>query len=161
MPKQIPLSGGRIYAIVDDEDFDWLSETKWSDDSRGYAIRRVKGDKNTTEKMHRLIMRAKDGEIVDHINGNPWDNRKENLRIATTAENCKNRNMYVTNKTGYKGVAVYKNNKYTAQVTVNYRKLHLGVFDCPIEAALAYNQAATKYFGEFARLNDIPEENVS
>jgi hypothetical protein len=157
LAKYIPLSSGK-YAIVDDEDYEWLSQTKWSDDSRGYAIRKVKG-KKTTEKMHRLIMGAKEGEQVDHINGIPWDNRKSNLRIVNNAQNSANRGPYSTNKTGYKGVAVYKNGKFTAQITVNYKKIHLGVFDNPVDAARAYNEAAKKYFGEYAKLNPIDDDH--
>jgi hypothetical protein len=155
--KEIPLSSG-IRALVDDDDYEWLSKTKWSDDGHGYAIRKVKG-KNTTEKMHRLIMNAKPGEQVDHINGIPYDNRKCNLRIVSNSENSKNRTRpYSTNKSGYKGVAVYRDGKWTAQITVNYRKIHLGVFDCKHEATRAYNAAAIEYFGEFAHLNVIEED---
>jgi hypothetical protein len=153
LTKYIPLSSGKN-AIVDDDDYEWLSVTKWADDSSGYAIRKVKG-KTTTEKMHRLIIDVKEGEHVDHINGIPWDNRKENLRIATARQNAANKGPYSTNKSGYKGVAVYKNGRWTAQITVNYRKLHLGCFDDPKEAALAYNEAAIAHFGEYAKLNDI------
>lgn len=153
MTKFITLSSG-IKALVDDDDYEWLSKTRWSDDSCGYAIRKVQG-KNTTEKMHRLIMNAKPHEQVDHLNGIPWDNRKENLRLVSNELNSRNKGKYSSNKTGYKGVAVYKQGRYTAQITVNYRKKHLGVFDDPKEAALAYNEAAVKYFGEFAKLNDV------
>ena len=158
MTKYIPLSSGK-YAIVDDEDYEWLNETKWADDSRGYAIRKVKG-KRTTEKMHRLILNAKDGEVVDHINRIPWDNRKENLRIATTGQNSANKGPYATNKSGYKGVAVFNKGRWTAQITVNYRKIHLGVFDDPKEAAMVYNEAAIKYFGEYAKLNEIKDDTA-
>jgi hypothetical protein len=153
LTKYIPLSSG-INAIVDDDDYEWLRETKWADDSLGYAIRKVKG-KNSTEKMHRLIIKAEPGEVVDHINGIPWDNRKENLRIVTTRQNSANKGPYSTNKSGYKGVAVYMNDRWTAQITVNYRKIHLGCYDDPKEAAQAYNEAAIKYFGEYAKLNAI------
>ena len=154
MVKSTTLSSGRK-CQVDDEDYHILSITKWADDSNGYAIRSAitpEGVK-TTEKMHRIIMQAKPGEIVDHINGCPWDNRKENLRIVTDQENARNSKMYSTNKSGYKGVAVYKNGRWTAQITVDYRKIHLGVFDDAEEAAIAYNDAATQHFGEYARLN--------
>ena len=154
MVKKITLSSGK-QCLVDDEDFNILSVTRWSDDSNGYAIRHTKTAEGlkTTEKMHRIIMQAKPGEIVDHINGCPWDNRKENLRIVTDKENARNSKLYNTNKSGYKGVAVYKNGRWTAQITVNYRKLHLGVYDDVEEAAEAYNEAAIEHFGEYARLN--------
>jgi hypothetical protein len=159
MSKFIPLSGGKRTAIVDDDDYLWLTTTKWSDDKLGYAVRhkRKEDGSDTTEKMHRLIMKAKAGEQVDHVNGIPWDNRKENLRIVNNSQNSANKKAYSTNKSGYKGVAVYKKNKWTAQITVNYRKIHLGVFECKHEAAEVYNVAALKYFGEYARLNEIKE----
>lgn len=165
MAKYIPLSSGRL-TVVDDDDYEWLSQTKWADDSRGYAIRSkvTDGGYKTTEKMHRLITSAEDDEIVDHINGVPWDNRKENLRIVSTSENGKNKGLYPTNKTGYKGVAINRRSKskrFTAQITVNYRKIHLGCFDDVIEAAEAYNDAAVRYFGEFARLNKFDAEGVN
>lgn len=154
MVKSITLSSGRK-CQVDDEDYDLLSLTKWSDDSRGYAIRRAinPDGTGTTEKMHRIITSAKQGEIVDHINGLPWDNRKENLRIVTNRQNTRNSKLKSTNKSGYKGVAVYKNGKWSAQITVNYRKIHLGIFEDAEEAAMVYNNAATEHFGEYARLN--------
>jgi hypothetical protein len=158
LTKYIPLSSGK-FAIVDDEDYEWLNETKWADDSNGYAVRKVKG-KKTTEKMHRLVLNAKDGEVVDHINRIPWDNRKENLRIATVRQNSANKGHYSTNKSGYKGVAVYSNGRWTAQITVNYRKIHLGVFECKHEAAFVYNEAAVKYFGEYAKLNEIKNDTA-
>ncbi|KAA8750168.1 HNH endonuclease [Paenibacillus sp. UASWS1643] len=163
MVREIELSNGKK-ALVDDEDYGWLSETKWSDDSRGYAIRRVRDGRNTTEKMHRLIVGANPGQIVDHINGVPWDNRRDNLRVVTDQQNSFNTQISSTNKTGFKGVAVYKARKnpgYTAQITVNYRKIHLGCFDDPVEAAIAYNNAARMYFGEFAILNEIPEDRLN
>jgi len=158
MTKYIPLVGG-INVLVDDDDYEWASKTKWSDDKRGYAVRHaLKADgTKTTEKMHRLIISAKPGEQVDHINGIPWDNRKENLRIVTNRQNSANKNYYSTNKSGYKGVAVYKKGKWTAQITVDYKKKHLGVFECKHEAAKVYNKAALEYFGEFAKLNEIKE----
>jgi hypothetical protein len=152
----ITLSKGNK-AIVDDEDYEYLTQTKWSDDSHGYAIRHAFNIEGipTTEKMHRIIMNAEPHQQVDHINGIPWDNRKSNLRLVTNAQNSANKDRYSTNKSGYKGVAVYNKGRWTAQITVNYRKIHLGCFDDPKEAALAYNEAAVKYFGEYAKLNVV------
>jgi hypothetical protein len=154
MYKTITLSSGRE-CLVDAEDFEWLSKNKWSDDSKGYAIRKARG-KNTTEKMHRLIMNAKPNEQIDHINGMPWDNRKENLRIVENKLNSRNKGMYSTNKTGYKGVSAYGNKgKYTAQITVDGKKIHIGCFESVEEAAKAYNESAIHHFGEFAKLNEF------
>lgn len=159
MVKRIPLTLGN-YALVDDEDYAVLSERKWQDDSRGYATAgHVKPcGKRTTVKMHRIILGAADDEHVDHINGNPWDNRRCNLRIVSNQQNSFNRGKYSTNTTGYKGVARYKGDRFTAQITVDGRKLHLGCFDDAEEAAMAYNVAAWIYQGEYAKLNDFQKE---
>lgn len=161
MVKIIILSSGRE-CLVDDEDYELLAKNKWADDRRGYAIRAVRKDDGTrtTVKMHRLLLNAKPGEIVDHINGNPSDNRKSNLRIVSDAANARNSRKYSTNTTGYKGVAPHTKGRFTAQITVNYRKIHLGVFEDKVEAARAYNVAAVKYFGKYAKLNEIKEDSA-
>ncbi len=108
--------------------------------------------------IHRLIMGIKDGKIlVDHINGNSLDNRKSNLRLCSRQENTRNNKGHGKNK--YKGVDRDKRRKslYFACITVRGLKLYLGSFDNEKDAALAYNKAATKYFGEFAKLNVIED----
>lgn len=89
---------------------------------------------------------------IDHINGDPSDNRLSNLRLATPSQNQANRRRSVSNRAGLKGVSFFKPAKrWYAQITVNRRNIHLGYFDDPQEAHAAYCQAAEKYFGEFAR----------
>lgn len=108
--------------------------------------------------LHRLITNANVMEYVDHINGNTLDNRRSNLRICTKAQNCKNRGLSKnkTSKVNFKGVTYYKSNKkYIARITNNENKIYLGSFNTAEEAAKAYNEAAIKYHGEFARLNVI------
>lgn len=109
--------------------------------------------------LHRYILGCKMGDKtqVDHINGQPWDNRKNNLRICTKGRyNAINRPKQKNNTTGYKGVGA-KGNKFFASLRYNQKNIHLGVFFTKEEAAQAYNQAATEYFGEFAYLNIITE----
>lgn len=103
--------------------------------------------------MHRLLCR--DGDVVDHINRNPLDNRLCNLRPATRSENAINRPKTARCKTGYKGVFLSKSGTYSAAIRVNYTLYHLGTFITKEEAAEAYNKAALKYFGPFAYLNNI------
>ena len=111
--------------------------------------------KTSTIRLHQLIMNDK---MIDHINGNIFDNRKENLRKCTSAENGKNRGKSRNNKSNYKGVSWHKAlNKWRAFIFLDYKQIHLGYFDDIIEAAKAYNEAAIKYHGEFARLNVIKE----
>lgn len=158
--RQIPLSRGK-FAIVDASDYDWLNQWKWSYRPNGYAIRKenvITDDgklKRKTIRMHRIITNAPDNMEVDHINRNGLDNRRGNLRIVTHAQNMCNQKVR-TGTSKYKGVIWYnKNNKWLARIRKNGKAIHLGYFVCEIEAALAYNAAALKYHGEFARLNEI------
>jgi|LSQX01.2.fsa_nt_gb hypothetical protein len=157
--KRIPLSQGYV-ALVDDEDFGLImSHNKWfANKHHGnvYAkcnITRPDG-RRTTLKMHRLIMDARQGEVVDHINGNGLDNRKCNLRITNERENAANRKPHKGTSSRYKGVSYHKqHNKWQSNICVNYKCLYLGIFEKEVDAAIAYDIAAVKHFGEFARLN--------
>lgn len=101
-------------------------------------------------RFHRHIMLAPEGYDIDHINGNPLDNRLINLRVATRSQNMAN-----VKKAKYKGVYKVASGKYKAVITINYKQHHLGVFDTAEEAALIYNEAAIKYHGEYANLNEV------
>lgn len=154
--KTIQLTKGAV-ALVDDEDYDELNKYKWHLHSEGYAVRTT-GSGRTRERfrMHRLIAKTPEEMDTDHINGNRLDNRKENLRICTRAENLRNRFVGSNNASGYKGVAYHKFSKlYHATINMNKKQKSLGYFKTPKEAAKAYNDSATKYFGEFAKLNDV------
>lgn len=144
--KKIPLTQNK-FALVDDEDFERVIKYKWYFNKGGYAF-----STNTPPLiMHRLIMNTPPNMDTDHINGNGLDNRRCNLRIATTAQNVQHQRIKSNNKTGYKGVMWYKaGQKWHAQITHNYKKHHLGYFLTKEEAIATYNQAAQKYFGEFA-----------
>lgn len=149
-----------LKAIIDEEDYELVSLYKWHVTSHKYAGHTPAPGKCIY--MHRLILNVKKGEVVDHINGNTLDNRKSNLRICKQNKNVKNRKKSSLNKTGYKGTfKVNKNLKkdYTAQIQVDSKRIHLGYFATVIEAAEAYNEAAIKYFGEYAQLNIIGDDN--
>ena len=154
--KEIVLSQGRL-SLVDDSLYDDLNQVKWSFDS-GCAVRRK--DKKKIY-LHRVIMSTPDGYVTDHINGNKLDNRKINLRICTTKQNARNRKLNKDNTSGYKGVSIsYKcgsehEHKWKSIIRVNYRFIYLGTFISKIEAALAYNNAAKRFYGKFANLNVI------
>ena len=157
MAKEIQLTKG-IVTIVDDADFEYLNQFKWyllKSNSNYYAIR-TKRPENKLIQLHRIVIQAKQGEIVDHINGNKLDNRKCNLRICTKSQNCQNRKISKLNKSGFNGVSWnIRNKKWVAQIACNNQKIHIGFFNEPIEAAKAFNAAALKYHGEFANLNKI------
>lgn len=106
--------------------------------------------------MHRLIMEAKQQQKVDHINGDGLDNRKENLRFATTSENAMNKCSTKNKSSSYKGVSWYKRyKKWQAQIKFKGKSIYIGIFDTEIEAAKAYDNKAKELFGEFAKLNNI------
>jgi len=157
--KRIPISGNRgfgLFTIVDDEDFRWASQFCWNF-SGGYARHGFRQDgKIKTVLLHHLILgRPPVGFEVDHVNGNRLDNRKENLRFATSAENKHNRG-FTREKTSsqYKGVCWNKRiEKWQAQIRIANKQFHLGLFTSELEAAVAYDKAAQKCFGRFAKLN--------
>ena len=95
---------------------------------------------------------------VDHINGNPLDNRKSNLRICTNAENQRNKGVYKNNKSGYKGVHWFKRDKkWQAQIKHNNKSIHIGLYEDKEEAARAYDKKAKELHGNFKNLN-FPDE---
>lgn len=107
------------------------------------------------EYLHRLITKAPKGLFVDHINGDKLDNRKKNLRICTSAQSACNTKTSSNSKSGFKGVWKLPYGRWCAQITKNREKIHVGVFDTPEEAALAYNKKAKELHGEFAWLNKV------
>jgi len=134
--------------LIDDEDYENLSKLSWRLNAYGY----VTAYKNyKTVFMHREIVDCPSGMQVDHINGNKLDNRKSNLRIVTQQQNLMNKGVYKNNKTGFKGVCK-DFGKYKATKKDN-KKIHIGVYKTPEEAAKAYDKAAIKLFGEFAKTN--------
>lgn len=158
--KTIPLSKNRN-AIVDDSDYELLNGYKWCCDSKNYAMRSEKRSETGRQKrsvvyMHRVIMKAKKGVQVDHINGDSLDNRKTNLRLASHSENMRNRKLQKNNTTGYKGVWYNKKRqKYIATIKTNGQSRTIKSADTALEAAEAYNKRALELYGDFARLNVI------
>lgn len=155
--KEIKLTQGKV-AIVDECDYKYLKHFKWCV-SRGYAMRGVRENgRNKSIKMHRVIMGVSDSKIeVDHINNNPLDNRRKNLRLCKHSENMGNQVIRKNNTTGFKGVHWYKSRRrWMAHITIEGKFKNLGYFKDITEAAKAYNKAAKKYFGKFANLNKIP-----
>lgn len=160
--KTIKLTKG-LYAKVDDEDFERLNKYKWcaarnsSKSNIYYAITAVKKDgKYKNVKMHRLLLNPPEGDVCDHINGDGLDNRKINLRSASNQQNAANRKQLGNNNTsGFKGVFWEKGRYWAARIQVKGKNIRLGFFKTKEEAAMAYNEGAKKYYGNFARLNNI------
>ena len=154
----IPLTQEK-FAIVDAADYDYLMQWKWHttiSNGKCYAARRAwRGGKLRPVYMHREIMRAPKGKQVDHRDGDGLNNTRANLRLATSQQNNMNRRTRKDSKSGYKGVWVdKKTGKWQAQIALNGKRIHLGLFDTPLEASRAYSKAAHKLFGDFAQIND-------
>jgi hypothetical protein len=157
MTKKITLTRGMV-TLVDDCDFAELNRYKWhaaKSSTHFYAARK----EYPIEKyiaMHSQIMNPPIGMYVDHINGDSLDNRRRNLRICTASQNSCNMRTPSHNKSGYKGVHYSRcAKKWQAGLRVNGKTKYLGLYENATDAAIAYNEAATKYYGEFARLNSI------
>ena len=131
--------------LIDLCDIELVGKHKWHE-LKGY-VAGVNGI-----RLHRLIMNAPEGMVVDHINHNPLDNRRRNLRICTQRDNARNVQRSVRNTSGFKGVNY--ETKYRARIRDNNgRKLSLGYYENAIDAAIAYDKAAIAIHGEFAELN--------
>ena len=154
--KEIKLTQRKV-ALVDDEDYETLNKFKW------YAKKMVNGSfyagrrKNGKHVyLHSEIMPAADGMETDHRDNDGLNCQRGNLRNCTHIQNTMNRRMSSSSTSRFKGVSWHKRDKrWQASIRVNKELKHLGYFHFLKEAALAYNEAAVKHFGEFACLNTI------
>lgn len=144
--------------LVDDDMVEFVNSIKWSPSKPSQrsgnvyfrCFQRVNGVLGAKYHLHRYISNAPKHLAVDHINGNTLDNRRENLRCCTHAENMRNRGKSVNNKSGYRGVTFHnRDRKYQAQIKVDNKRLFLGYFETAEEAHFAYSEASKKYHGEF------------
>jgi hypothetical protein len=144
------------FAIVDNDDYEWLSQWEWCFHIN-YARRTDKSSgRQKTVSMHSIISKTPLGKFTDHINGNGTDNRKYNLRICSSAENARNLPVNRRSTSGYKGVTWNKRTKnWRARIVFDGKEIYLGTYQNVIDAAEAYNRAALRLHGEFARINQI------
>lgn len=149
---QIPLSKGQV-ALIDDTDWPLISGYKWysrwdNNPRSFYAIANTKkpNGSKTTAQMHRLLLDAQPGQLVDHINHDTLDNRRCNIRICTLSQNGQNRRQQRNNTSGYRGVWLDKRyQKWRAQIKINGKQIALGGYDTPELAFAAYLAASAKY----------------
>lgn len=148
-------------SLVDDEDFDKVNEIKWQAKKHGQTVYArglvvVNGIKKSVY-MHRYLLSVYDKTIeVDHMDNNGLNNQKINLRQCTHLLNGKNRSVNINKKTKYKGVTLQRPGTFQVRITLNKKQIQLGYFKNELDAAKAYNNAAIKYHGEFAKLNTFP-----
>lgn len=156
---QISISRGMV-ALIDEQDAQLVGGYKWfarpcpCRTGLFYAVAHSStkgGAKRQTIYMHRLIIAAEPSQLVDHINCDGLDNRRSNLRLATHADNSRNR-RYVKSSTGYRGV-IRNGDRFRAALGINGKMYYFGSYGDPISAAKAYDMAASAHFGEFAKLN--------
>jgi hypothetical protein len=154
--KKIKLTQNK-FALVDDEDFNWLNQDRWFYDGR-YAARWTGGRKNAVKVyLHRIVkdwfaVATSPKVQIDHIDRNSLNNQRKNLRLCTLQDNLHNYSPHKDSLSGYKGVCF---NKRKGKWMVRIRNKFLGYFDNKTEAAKKYNSEAVKEYGEFAYLNKI------
>lgn len=152
---EIPLNNGMV-TLIDDEDYERVSKYKWEARKHSHAYYADSIERVRKVSMHRFIMGLEKGDkrLVDHRDNNTLNNKKDNLRVCNAHESARARRKSKNNSSGFKGVCWSKrSSKWCAYIKVDYKKIHLGRYPDVIEAAKAYDEAATKYFGEFAITN--------
>lgn len=154
MSREVTVAKGKAIAIVDDADYPLVSGVTWYLYAGKYAAHPTLG------YMHRFLLGLKkgDGALVDHINRDPMDNRRENLRVCNRLQNNANRGSNVARGDLPKGVrkAKGKSGGWNAYINIHGKQHYLGAFNTLAEAAAAYNGAAAVVFGEFAYFNERP-----
>jgi hypothetical protein len=148
--KTIPLTRG-MFAVVDDADFDLVSEFKWSAHkgrNTFYAYNSFAG------LMHRLLTKPPKGAVVDHRDRNGLNNQRSNLRVCSMSENCENAKAHFDNKSGFKGVSWDSFTKSWRAVVSKGGRRWRGRFSNPVDAAKMHDRIAALWFGEFAKTNE-------
>jgi len=168
--KSIKLQNSSRVVVVDDDRYEELSRDRWRETKAGrgkttYAWRNERQPDGTTLKvlMHRQILGLGPGSPlqVDHVDGRGLVNLVENLRVATRSQNQANKALSRHSTSGFKGVSCHKaSRRWIANASHQGKSVYLGLYDTAVEAAVAYNLAAERLYGAFARPNVIPVEQT-
>lgn len=151
--KTVQLNNGFV-ALVDDVDFERVSDIKWCAMKNNNVVYAKSSDHNHQYSMHRLILNAPRSIRVDHIDRDGLNNQRGNLRLCTATQNAQNQTLKKSNTSGFKGVNWEERDQaWRARIVVGGKRISLGSFKSAAVAALAYDLAAVNYFGDFARLN--------
>jgi hypothetical protein len=151
---RIVLPSGHV-VLFDEIDRSLVEAHHWCADVAKHTVyARSGGQGRKTIRMHRLILAAPEGVLVDHINGNGLDNRRANLRLASRTQNGANARLSQRNTSGFKGVTWRTDlNRWQAYIKIGKKREHLGYFITAEAAAAAYDRRAGQVWGEFATLN--------
>jgi len=151
--QELKLTNSDKVAIVDRCDFKRLEKYAWRITNYGYVVT-GNPKRGTFRFLHHLVVGRTLGLDADHRDRNKLNNRRNNLRIATRSQNEANKGLRRDSTTKLKGVSFFKRDgTFRAQIGFDGRKMHIGYFDTPKQAAIAYDAEATKLFGEFALTN--------
>ena len=162
MAKEVPLQNGMI-AIIDDEDYERVNQYRWAartDENNSVLKIYNSSEIRTTISLNRFILNLENEQKVIHKDGDELNFTKTNLIVVDQAIVSRKRRGNKNSSSKYKGVSLHsQTGKWKAQINANGSVKHLGLFESESKAALTYNEAAIKYFGEYAYQNVIGEDN--
>lgn len=149
--KELPLRNSNQVTIIDEDNYERLKDFTWTL-LRGYP-RRTNNGVGDIFLHHEVIGRQQGNIVVDHIDNNPLNNTRLNLRFVTKGAN-RQRSKPPTNSSGFRGVSYHKlTGKWQGEIRFNNERFNLGLYRTPEEAALAYDEKAREFYGVTAATN--------